>query len=267
MAPAAGLLHVERVMGTAVTLHIRGSDLAPGQLEHALVAAVGTLHEADRTFSTWTRTSALHRARRGEPVSPREQADLDTVEAACRHARRLTRGWFDPWAMPGGYDPTGLVKGWAAARALSALTSAGITDACVNAGGDLAAAGSAAPGAGGGWRVGIVDPERPSTLAGSLVARDVGVATSAGYERGSLAVDPFTGQGVERLAGATVVAPDLALADALAGAACAQGPASLDWLGQLPGVQALLVTLSGQVLVSPGWAEITAWAPAAAPGT
>ena len=27
-------------------------------------------------------------------------------------------GWFDPWAIPGGVDPTGLVKGWAVEQAL-----------------------------------------------------------------------------------------------------------------------------------------------------
>jgi hypothetical protein len=32
---------------------------------------------------------------------------------ACEAAREASDGWFDPWAMPGGYDPTGLVKGWA----------------------------------------------------------------------------------------------------------------------------------------------------------
>ena len=28
----------------------------------------------------------------------------------------MSGGWFDPWAMPGGVDPTGLVKGWAVDR-------------------------------------------------------------------------------------------------------------------------------------------------------
>ena len=36
----------------------------------------------------------------------------------CQRAKNLTAGWFDPWAMPGGIDPTGYVKGWAAQLAL-----------------------------------------------------------------------------------------------------------------------------------------------------
>ena len=39
----------------------------------------------------------------------------------CRRARDASDGWFDPWGLPGGVDPTGLVKGWAAERALDEL--------------------------------------------------------------------------------------------------------------------------------------------------
>ncbi len=49
-------------------------------------------------------------------------------------------------AMPGGVDPTGLVKGWAVARALDVLRLGGVTGALVNGGGEVAFFGSAAPG-------------------------------------------------------------------------------------------------------------------------
>ena len=44
------------------------------------------------------------------------------AELSCRYStdvavsRELTGGAFDPWALPGGVDPAGLVKGWAADR-------------------------------------------------------------------------------------------------------------------------------------------------------
>lgn len=44
-----------------------------------------------------------------------------------------------------------------------------------------------------------------------------------------------------------MVAPDLALADAYATAAAAQGLGALGWLGRLPGVRAVLVTHEGMV--------------------
>ena len=37
----------------------------------------------------------------------------EVLRPPAAQARDASGGWFDPWAMPGGYDPTGLVKGWA----------------------------------------------------------------------------------------------------------------------------------------------------------
>jgi thiamine biosynthesis lipoprotein len=65
--------------------------------------------------------------------------------------------------MPGGFDPTGLVKGWAVARALAELRRAGLPGALVNGGGDVAVFG-APPGAQR-WRVGIRHPWRADALA------------------------------------------------------------------------------------------------------
>jgi hypothetical protein len=56
-------------------------------------------------------------------------------------ARDLSGGWFDPWAVPGGFDPSGYVKGWAAQNALAAFRSNGICGVLVNAAGDIASSG------------------------------------------------------------------------------------------------------------------------------
>ena len=247
---AVGLLHVEHVMGTAVTIDVRDRDLAADVLERALVAAVEVLHRADATFSTWRADSALMQGRRGVLVAA-AAADLAEVERACRVAVRRTQGWFDPWALPGDYDPTGLVKGWAAQRACAALTAHGIGHALVNAGGDLCVVGDAGE-PGQGWAVGISAPQRDAVLATVHVTGGA-VATSGGYERGSLAIDPRTGAGVERLASATVLGLDLAQADACATAATAHGPDALAWLEADPDLEALLVTLDGRLLTTTGW--------------
>lgn len=251
---AEGWIHVEHVMGTTVTLDIRDTGLPREQLTNAVNVAIEVLHRADQTFSTWNLNSALHQSRRGAVLDADAQEDLDTVERACRSARAATNGWFNPWAMPGGYDPTGLVKGWAAQRALEAMSTQGIKHALVNAGGDLLVSGSSfGTQDGPGWRVGISDPHAPQALLQTLSITDLGVATSASYERGSLAVDPFTGRSVRRLASATVIAPNLGLADALSTAATAQGIAAIEWLRDLPGIQALLVSLEGDIVQTPEW--------------
>lgn len=249
-----GILHVEPVMGTTVTLDVRDRNRTAAELARAVLAGVAALHDADRTFSTYRPDSAVSRLRAGschpEDVPP-EVAD---VRVRCAAATELTRGWFDPWAMPGGFDPTGLVKGWAAQRALREMTRFGVWHAVVNAGGDVAVIGDASGTAdGSGWVIGIQDPFRPSELLAAVSSLGQCVATSGAYERGPLAIDPFSGRTVHRLASATVVAADLAVADACSTAAAAHGPEAIDWLVQADGVEALLVTPDGDLLTTPGW--------------
>ena len=187
-------------------------------------------------FSTWdpgSPLSLLRAARRRRPAPPPVMAE---VEAACRQAREASGGWFNPWAMPGGYDPTGLVKGWAVDKALRTLDQAGVPAALVNGGGDLAAFGM--PGPGRCWRAGIRHPWRATGLAAVIEVRGA-VATSASYERGAHLIDPRTGQPGGRAASATVTGPSLAQADALATGLAVGGDAALDGdqrAGRLPGV-------------------------------
>src|ERR1039457_6085063 len=102
----------------------------------------------------------------------------------CENARRVSGGWFDPWAMPAGVDPTGLVKGWAVERALAVLQEAGMEAAMVNGGGDIAVFG--APARGQAWRVGIRHPWRAGAL-GAILGGPAGRRGAAGPDPGSAA--------------------------------------------------------------------------------
>lgn len=244
-----GALRLEATMGTVVTLDIRDRDLPCAVLDVALNAAAAELHQADRVFSTYRHDSDISRLRAGLITLDRCDPDVAEVLELCKRAKQHTDGWFDPWAMPGGVDPTGLVKGWAARQALRTLTAHGVRHAMVNAAGDLAVVGDASGAHDDtGWRIAVTDPGDPRRTLDLLEVSGLGVATSAAYERGPLSVDPHNQQTVHRLASATVTAPDLAMADAYATAAIAQGPAALEWLSRLPGVSALLVTSHGSVL-------------------
>ena len=131
----------------------------------------------------------MSQLRRGEITVGQAPPEVAAVLDACETARSLSQGWFDPWAMPGGLDPTGYVKGWAAQRALDSLAGPGLRGAIVNAAGDIATFGC--PGTGRPFRVGIVDPDDRRRLA--CVVEIIGaVATSGTYERGPHLVDPWT---------------------------------------------------------------------------
>jgi thiamine biosynthesis lipoprotein len=93
--------------------------------------------------------------------------------------------------MPAGVDPTGLVKRWAAQRALADLGRAGVEAAMVNAGGDVVVCGQPEPGRP--WRVGVRHPHDGSRLL-CVVTTTAGVATSGADERGAHVLDPPTGR-------------------------------------------------------------------------
>lgn len=139
-------------------------------------------------------------------------------------------------------DLGGIGKGFAADEALKTLEAAGIEQALVDVGGDIAA-GSAPPDAAG-WRIAI-DSQRGRPM---MLAR-AGVATSGdtvqylevGEKRYSHVVDPRTGMPLTNRVWVTVVARDAATADALASAISVLGPREgLVVLSAFPGTSALI---------------------------
>jgi thiamine biosynthesis lipoprotein len=230
-------------MGTVVTfdIYVDAGEVGP-EAWVQLARARAVLQRADAVFSTWKEHSPISRLRRGEITVDEAPAVVRQVLEQCALAREISRGWFDPWTMPGGVDPTGYVKGWAAQEALAQLTASEISGVIVNAAGDIATRGRL-PG-GRGWRVGIVDPGAPQRLA-TMVELAGSIATSGTYERGAHLVDPRTGERVARAASASVCGPDLGLADALATALAVAGPIALEIVEELDGYEGLLVGFDG----------------------
>jgi thiamine biosynthesis lipoprotein len=237
-------------MGTVVSFVVEPGEVTEADARSALGRACRTLHEIDAALSTWQPESPMSRLRRGELALAAAPPMVREVLRACEVARELSGGWFDPWAMPGGVDPTGLVKGWAAERAADALRDAGVAGALINAAGDLVALGEAAPGRA--WQVGVRDPRRPERLA-CVVPVSAGLATSADYERPGQIHDPHERRAVTRLLSATVAGPDLALADALATGLLAEGAGGLERIAQIEGYSAYAFDPAGVARVTPGF--------------
>ena len=66
----------------------------------------------DQDFSTYKEDSQVSRIRRGELKIEDASEYVQQVWALCEFSRELTLGAFDPWKAEGGFDPSGLVKGW-----------------------------------------------------------------------------------------------------------------------------------------------------------
>lgn len=109
----ARAVHAEEVWGTVVTFDIRDDELDEGARD-AIDEAVGYLHQVDAWFSTYRMDTPITALRNGIATLDQMPAIVRQVLDSCAQVRDLTGGVFDPWAVQGGVDPSGYVKGWAA---------------------------------------------------------------------------------------------------------------------------------------------------------
>jgi thiamine biosynthesis lipoprotein len=215
------------VMGTTVSIDMRDGDVPASALD----AAVGVLRELEARFTTYRHDSQIKRIERGELSLADAHPDVREVLAACAVLRVESDGAFDAW-RDGRLDPSGYVKGWAAERASEQLRASGATRFTLNVGGDVICRGGSAPVAP--WRVGVRHPSDPAQMVLVLGIQDGAVATSGAYERGDHIVDARTGAPAAAWRSVTVVAPDLATADAIATAAFAMGERGPEWAAARP---------------------------------
>ena len=242
--------HSEPVMGTVVSFDVRPRGLPMVQTRAAVALACEVLHRADDVFSLFQHDTPLARLCRGEIEVGDCPPEVAEVIALCEQARVASDGWFDPWRLPAGFDPTGLVKGWAAREASRVLQNAGIGAGMVNAAGDIVTFGT--PWQRDCWRVGVRSPESAALLACVIELNGGAVATSGLYERGAHIWDVVAGSPASAVASATVCGPDLALADAFATGLVAAGGAGLEAVSAA-GYEALLLLEGGESINTPGF--------------
>jgi FAD:protein FMN transferase len=219
---------VAPVMGTTVSIDVRDDRIEPSALD----AALEKLRELEARFTTYREDSEIKRVERGELAIGDAHPDVREVLDACAVLRAESDGAFDAW-REGSLDPSGYVKGWAAERAADVLRDRGATHFAMNRGGDVICAGEESDGTP--WRVGVRFPADPARMALVLGIRRGAVATSGSYERGEHVVDARTGRAANAWRSITVVAPDLATADAVATAALAMGQDGPAWAARRPG--------------------------------
>ena len=238
-------VHVEEAMGTMFSFRLEPGELPAADAAAAVAAACALLHRADDVFSTWSGDSVISRMRRGELALGDAPPEVAEVLDLCHRAARLTNGIFGAWASPEGVDPTGIVKGWAVQRAAELLRDAGFVTVNVNGAGDIQLFG-------GTQRIGIRSPQRADLLA-CVVDVEGAIATSGLYERGDHLVDPRTGTAATGPQSATVVGPELWLADALATALFVEGLPGLNRIAAIEGHSAMLIDADGNMRPSPGF--------------
>ena len=176
---------------------------------------------------------------------------LWSVDRERGTARRLTRLTVSLDAIAKGY-----IVDRAAERARA---TDGVSQLLLNIGGDLRHVGPLS------IRAAVTDPHAPADNAPPLAVvriRDEALATSGGYRREFVSngrrvshiVDPRIGEPAERIASASVIAPDCATADALSTAFSVMQPhESVALADSLPGVGCLLVERDGTITTNDFW--------------
>jgi thiamine biosynthesis lipoprotein len=185
--------------------------------------------EIDQKFSTYKLDSEVSLLRSGKLEIDRTSAEIKLVWNKCLELRDLTQRAFDPWAVPGGFDPSGFVKGWAAQESLRFFNEKGINHIQINAGGDVVVRGGIdadTP-----WNIGVRHPDQIDAIAKNFELFDGAIATSGTYERGAHIIDPRVGVPAVGARAATVIGPDAGIADALATAIVVDGRDAVNWLG------------------------------------
>lgn len=241
---------VDQVMGLPVSILARGAAAASEEAAKAAADIYAELREIDARFSTYRDDSEVSRITRGEFDLADAHPTVREVASRCAAARHLTDGLFDAVRPDGTWDPSGLVKGWAAARAARHLTAVPGLDWCLNAGGDVVVASAS----GRPFTVGIEDPRDATRICAAVPVVAGAAATSGTSARGAHIYDPRTGGiAAPHWASMTVTGRSLETADVLATAAYVAGASWLEVIACVPGYTALAVAPGGELIASPGW--------------
>lgn len=200
--------------GTILFIDVASTKVGEAKLNEGIEECRQYFYFIDEYFSTYKDQSEVSRLRRGEIKLEDCHADLQEVWALCQYAKEVSDGYFDPWCVDGGFDPSGYVKGWAADRAIEKLKAVGGESIQINCAGDLSLAGGFEDGKP--WSIGIRHPEHKDQIVKVYEIMDGAIATSGTYERGAHIRDPHTGMIAIGARSATVLGPDGGLADALA---------------------------------------------------
>ncbi len=258
--------HTEFCMGT-VFRFVGRTDLPEDLVNKVIDEAVSVLHEADQIFSLYKHDSPLSKLARGECSVNDCPEVVSTTWDQCEQWTELTDGWFSPFTPEHTFDPSGLVKTWAAENAANVLERNGLTDFAMNAGGDIRLSQEIASGVP--LQIGISKPITiASPDAGVLTVVNLNgtafraVATSGTAERGDHIWNPKLGSAwANSSSQVTVVANDVITADVWATALFAAGTNALELvekynLANPNQIAVLIVGLDGELTASKNFSSL-----------
>ena len=259
LAQAAVSRETKVMLGTFVDVSVAG--VSSMQASDALGLAFAEASRLERVFSRHdggTPVSELNRA--GRLRAALDDSELRAARSLVGRRGLQVSGTDLSFARSGmGITLDGIAKGYIADRVSAVLTSAGVKNHLVNAGGDIMASGHKSPGVP--WRVAVQSPTGP-TYAGELSLSGKAIATSGSYEiyydasrRHHHLINPASGFS-PAVGSVSVVAGTAMEADTLATALSILPPTdALKLVQGLPGRECYILSPDGCIHTSQGWAS------------
>jgi len=208
----------------------------------------------DKTYSPFIESSIVSRISRGEIGEPEYPSELRAILAIAKSTKRETNGYFDVWHK-GNFDPSGIVKGWAIAKAAEILGK--YTDNFyIEAGGDIQVGGVNEDGDP--WKIGIRNPFNRHQNIKVVALKNSAIATSGTAIRGQHIYDPIDNKKLDEVVSITVIAPNIIDADCMATAAFAMGKKGIYFIEQLDGYEACAVMHDKTTITTTGWDQYEA---------
>lgn len=246
-------------MGTVFLFQIQ--DARPdAELDRLCDVAAEILRDADEVFSLYKPESEISKLVTGKMQWVQSSPVQQSIRAQAEKWREATQGYFD--ARDGrDYDPSGLVKGWAAQNAANYLEANGVIDFTLNAGGDVYLSSELSPSVLS--RVGLsnLKPIYSKDAGVNMVLELAGtdfhaVATSGIAERGE---HIWRAESVRRFQQVSVVAKDLVVADVWATAMLSGGEKAWQiFLDSVDDAVALGVFEDGAMISTAGFSALLA---------
>jgi len=234
-------------MGMPVAVEIVGGRIHPTLFNEVYEYFT----EIDNRFSTYKPSSEISRLNAGTLPEAKLSTDMKTVLRLCEQTRRDTSGYFNI-LHNGKRDPSGLVKGWSIQHAAEILRGHGCHNFTVEAGGDIQARGVNASGVP--WRVGIRNPFNHDEIVKTIVAHNIGVATSGTTVRGQHIYDPYQPNiELTEILSLTVIGPNIYEADRFATAAFAMGRPGIAFLQQHENLEGYMIDKNRQATMTSGF--------------
>lgn len=241
------------IMGMPVTLEIVDENVNQKILDEVFDYFI----YIDEKFSTYKSTSEISAINRGEIEPDNFSEDMKVVFDLSEETKELTNGYFNINKKDGGYDTSGMVKGWAIFKASQILSDRGMKNFYINIAGDIQVSGHNALGAA--WRVGIQNPfNKLQESVKTLYLKDEGVATSGTYVRGNHIYNPKNNHvEMEEIVSLTVIGPNIYEADRFATASFAMGKDGINFIEKLNGFEAYVIDKNGMATMTSGFSKYT----------